>query len=326
MTRRAAVLGMLVAVLVIMPPGPGTADAETEGSYHPAPGVETTYSQPGPWDVTSDIAFGCCDSTGASYDIWYPTPLGAGGVRHPIITWGNGTDAVPTQYDYLLRHLASWGFVVIATENQQTGSGVDIAGAVDYLLHRAADPASPFHGTLDSNAVGAAGHSQGATGALNAMTNSGGRIETVVPIELPMQILCATGSWCPDTSRLTGGSVFLVNGSDDVFIAPSRQPLPPQVIGLQSIQAYYDAIPRAIPKVWGTLIGANHNDVQGQPSCAGVSWPCTTGVYGYLGYPTAWLAARLAVDQRARQAFIPESGAFFAPNPHWANQIGSATD
>ncbi|MFC9997452.1 hypothetical protein [Nocardia sp. NPDC127526] len=324
MTRH-AVLRVLVVALLVMLPCAGTAGAEAADPYRPAPGVETRFSQPGPWAVAAEKGFGCCDSTGAAYDVWYPAELGAGGVRHPIITWGDGTDAVPAQYEYLLRHFASWGFVVIATENQQTGSGIDIAGAVDYLLGRAADPASVFHERLDPNAIGAVGHSQGATGALNAMTNSGGRIETAVPIELPIQILCSTGAWCPDTSRLVDGSVFLVNGSEDVFVAPSTQPLPPQLIGLQSIRAYYEAIPPVIPKVWGTLVGPNHNDVQGRPGCAEASWPCTTGVYGYLGYPTAWLAARLLGDQEARQAFVPGSGVFFTPNPNWVNQIGSAT-
>ncbi|MEV6768213.1 hypothetical protein AB0N05_06215 [Nocardia sp. NPDC051030] len=323
--KRRAVSGMLAVVAILLLPFAIDATAAAD-PYVPAAGVETTYSGPGPWAVTEEQGFGCCDSTGAAYDIWYPANLGAGGFRHPIVTWGDGTNAHPGQYTYLLNHLASWGFVVIATENAQTGSGVDIAGAVDYLLQRAEDPASPFHGTLNPDAVGAMGHSQGATGVLNALRLSGGRIKTAVPLELPIQIWCATGSWCPDTRRLVDGSVFLVNGSEDSIIAPSEQALPTQVVGLQSIRAYYEAIPSRIPKVWGTLVGPNHNDVQGQPDCAQASWPCTTGVYGYLGYPTAWLAARLMNRADARQAFVPGSGEFFQANPNWVNQIGDSTD
>ncbi|MFB8006580.1 hypothetical protein [Nocardia sp. NPDC056000] len=313
----------MFAVLVSLSlAGVAPAAADTAAGTLVSPSVEATYSQPGPWAVTTQKGFGCCDSTGAAYDIWYPANLGAGGFRHPIITFGDGTNAVPSQYEYLLTHLASWGFVVIATENKQTGSGTDIAGAVDFLLRRAADPASVFHDRLDANAIGAVGHSQGATGALNAMANSDGRIRTVVPIELPIQILCATGSWCPDTGRLVSGSVFLVNGSADFLISPSEQALPRQVIGLQSIRAYYEAIPNSIPKAWGTLVGPNHNDVQGQPDCVGAAFPCAVGVYGYLGYPTAWLAARLLGREDARSAFAA-GGEFFAPNPGWVNQLGN---
>lgn len=321
--RMFAAAVLAVAVVQLMPLSPATI-AEAAPSQ-PAAGIEATYSQRGPWAVTAQQGFGCCDSTGAAYDIWYPADLGANGFRHPIITWGDGTNAKPRQYSYLLEHLASWGFVVIATENSQTGSGIDIAGAVDYLLGLAEDPASVFHAKLNPQAVGAVGHSQGASGVLNAMLRSP-RMTTVVPIELPIQFWCGTGSWCPDTRRLSTGSVFLVNGSADVGISPSRQLLPAQFIGLQSNQAYYEAIPANVPKVWGTLVGSDHNDVQGQPDCARAETPCAVGVFGYLGYPTAWLAARLLGDRAAQQAFVPGTGEFYAPNPRWSNQIGSVTD
>ncbi|MEC3954336.1 hypothetical protein VMT65_14950 [Nocardia sp. CDC153] len=318
---RSCVLAALLALGVRYPIGHADSTAAAESA---AGAVESTYSQPGPWAVTAEHAFTCCDSTGAAYDIWYPTSLGANGFRHPIITWGDGTNAHPSQYDYLLRHFASWGFVVIATENAATGSGVDIAGAVDRLLALAADPGSVFHGRLDPDAIGAVGHSQGATGVLNAMMNSGGRIETAVPIELPAQMWCFAGG-CPDTHRMTEGSVFFVNGSADTIISPSDQALPPQIAGLQSVRAYYDAVPGTVPKAWGTLVGPNHNDVQGQPDCAEAAWPCTSGVFGYLGYPTAWLAARLLGDASAQRAFVTGTGEFLTPNPRWASQISDIT-
>ncbi|WP_433565632.1 hypothetical protein ACQP1O_10550 [Nocardia sp. CA-151230] len=318
MTRSAAVLVRccLLAALVVLgiPFGIGHAD----------PPVEAVYAQPGSWAVTEQRAFTCCDSTGAAYDIWYPTELGANGFRHPIITWGDGTNAHPNQYAYLLRHFASWGFVVIATENSATGSGIDIAGAVDTLLSLAADPGSVFHDRLDPEAIGAVGHSQGATGVLNAMMRSGGRIKTAVPIELPVQLSCLLVS-CPDTHGLAGGSVFFVNGSADTVISPSEQTLPPMAVGLQSLRAFYDAVPAGVQKAWGTLVGPNHNDVQGQPDCADASWPCTSGVSGYLGYPTAWLVARLLGRADAQRAFAAGSGEFLAPNPLWTNQISDIT-
>lgn len=325
MTRRIVTVllrgGLLVLLIAFGMPGAAVADPVSAQSN---PTVESAYAQPGPWAVTSRAGFACCDSAGSNYDVWYPADLGANGFRHPIVSWGDGTWAHPGQYDYLLRHLASWGFVVVATENSSTGSGVDITDAVDKLLDVAADPASVFHDRLDPNAIGAMGHSQGATGVLNAMRDSGGRIKTAVPIELPTQLLCSLGSFCGNTATLNSGSVFFVNGSQDSPISPSEQPLPASAIGLQSVRAYYDAVPATVPKVWGTLVGPNHNDVQGQPDCAHASWPCTSGVYGYLGYPTAWLAAELLGRTDARQAFAA-GGEFFAPNPGWTNQIGDIT-
>ncbi len=297
----------------------GTAHAGEP--YRPTGAIEAEFSQRGPWAVTAQTHFGCCDTTGAAYDIWYPTDLGAHGVRHPIVTWGIGTNSEPHRYAYLLEHLASWGFVVIATENRNTGSGVDIAGAARYLVDAAADPASPFHDRLDTGAIGAMGHSQGGSGALNAMADSEGLIDTAVPIELPAQAFCS-GASCADTARLRSGSVLFVNGADDALISPSNQP-PWQPQGLQSNRAYYDATPPPVTKAWGTLVRANHNDPQGAPDCAHASAPCSTGVYGYLGYPTAWLVAQLWGCDHARRAFEPGSGEFYRPNPNWANQIGA---
>lgn len=297
--------------------GGAGADVQT---YLPRQGVESTYFEPGPWAVTEEIGFGCCDAAGAKYDIWYPTALGRGGMRHPIVVWGDGTNATPTQYTYLLRHFASWGFVVIATENKQTGSGQEILGSLDYLKGVAAEPSSVFHDRLDTAAVGAVGHSQGATGVLNAMSNSNGAIKTAVPIELPAQFLCSIGINCADSRRIGAGSVFFVNGTADAFISPSTQPLPWQSVGLQSNQAYYEATSAQIPKVWAALNGPDHNDIQGQPDCATASDPCARGVFGYLGYPTAWLMDQLRGDARAHEAFIAGTGELFAAGNNWTHQ------
>ncbi|MBH0775247.1 poly(ethylene terephthalate) hydrolase family protein [Nocardia bovistercoris] len=313
---------LIAAVAVATQATVVVAQADPVG-FTPNPGIEATYSAPGPWRVSERISVGCCDSAGASFDLWYPSGLGAGGAGHLIVLWGNGTNAVPTQYRTLLRHLASWGFVVVATEHTATGSGVEIRDSLRYLLDRAADPADELHGKLDTAAVGAVGHSQGATGVVNALRDARGAIATAVPLEIPAQALCSNRPTCADTRTLSTGSVFFVNGSSDGFISPSNQSIPWQIAGLQSNRAYYEATPPHVPKVWATLNGVDHNDVQGQPDCAGASAPCGVGVYGFLGYPTAWLMAELRGDADARRAFRM-GGELFAPSAHWSNQTGSA--
>ncbi|MET9489595.1 hypothetical protein [Nocardia sp. NPDC006630] len=286
--------------------------------------IESGYSAPGPWQVTAQHAFACCDTTGAAYDVWYPTDLGAKGFRHPIITWGDGTLALPHQYTYLLQHLASWGFVVIAPENEATGTGADITAAANYLVQQNSTPASIFFQKLNPGEIGAVGHSQGAVGALNAMINSGGAIKTAVPIELPIQLSCLPGI-CADTRRIGAGSVFFVNGAQDSVISPSTQAQPWQTSGLQSDQAYYEATPETVAKAWATVNDANHNDVQGQPDCAAASFPCVRGVYSYLGYPTAWLLDQLTGDARAHSVFVSGTGELFDQNASWSNPISNIT-
>jgi hypothetical protein len=321
-TGRRTALGTAVALLVAgLALTGGTAGAASPPNA-PTGAIEQAFYTQGRWAVSAFPGFHCCDSSGAAFDVWYPTKLGQNGVRHPIITWGNGTNARPSDYAYLLAHLASWGFVVIASEDTNTGTGEQILEAAHYMATLDTVSSSIFYHTLDVNRVGSIGHSQGAAGALNAMLKSGGSIRTAVPIELPGQVWCllSLGVRCMDTRNLTSGAVFFVNGSADTWISPSTQPLPWWLVGLESNSAYYEATPPSITKVWGTLRGPDHNDVQGQPDCVAAAKPCVDGVYGYLGYPTAWLMDQLQGDTLAHRAFVNGTGEIFGETTNWSNQ------
>jgi predicted dienelactone hydrolase len=126
-----------------------------------ASAIETTYRAVGPWAVST----GSASAFGGTYKLYYPTNLGSGGFDHPILTWGNGTNATPSKYDGILTHLASWGFVVIASDSGSTGLGTQILDGAYYLVNQDANPASIFYQNLDIANVGALGHSQGAGGA-----------------------------------------------------------------------------------------------------------------------------------------------------------------
>jgi predicted dienelactone hydrolase len=95
----------------------------------PTGAIEKKYFAMGPWAVTVKPAGECCDSKGNPLDLYFPTNLGANGFHHPIVTWANGTNTLPRGYDYFLRHLASWGFFVVATEDLDTGTGQTVLDA-----------------------------------------------------------------------------------------------------------------------------------------------------------------------------------------------------
>lgn len=336
MKRRLSKSVILIAVAALTLVGAGVAQAGGPIAGGPAApavaapaSIEAEFAQPGPWDVAKQEGAGCCDASGHEFDLWYPADLGADGGTHPIITWGNGTLAVPQQYDYLLTHLASWGFVVVAAHNTNTDSGQEMLQGVDYLRAQNADPSSIFHQRLDTGNIGAMGHSQGAVGALNAATDSGGAIKTAIPIELPGQFLCTLNTpkldpamtTCADPTRLTTGSVLYINGSDS-FISPSSQPLPVDQIGVQSVQGYFEATPDSVDKAMATLIGPNHNDIQGQPGCTPDNPGCIIGVQGFLGLLTAWNMGELQGDAHARSAFTEGTGQFYS-YPTWINQASN---
>lgn len=285
--------------------------------------MERLYTAAGPWAVEARPAAACCDSAGFAYDLWLPRALGKDGVLHPVVTWGNGTGAPPSAYDTLLRHLASWGFVVIASRQPMAGSGRELRDAVAWLQAENQRSGSPFFHRLAMDRVGAMGHSQGAMGAMNALRDSGGQIRSAVALAVPAQSFCPAMGVCTDPATYTAGSLMLVNGSRDLNVSPSTQP--PHVAGLQSNLAYYLATPAALPKAWGTLVGVGHSDVMGQPACSGGDPDCITGVWGFLGYPTAWLMDQLQGDAAAHAAFTAPDGEFMRATGHWRNQHSDIT-
>lgn len=287
---------------------------------YPTGQIEKKYYADGPWTVTVDeTGAACCDSKNNHYDLYYPTNLGANGFMHPIITWGNGTFGTSSGVAYFLKHMASWGFVIIATRDRFTGPGDTILDAANYLVKANRDATilnGRFLNKLNVTQIGAIGHSQGAGGAIRALIKSGGSIKTVIPIELPGQQFCfCAPSEVLDTSKITHGSVFFVDGSLDLPVSPPTQA--PSATGLQSIAAFYDAVPNGVLKLKGSLKGATHNDIGGQPSCDAAPEPCFNGVYGYLAYPTAWMADQLEVDTSAHAAFLSGTGEMFSETKNW---------
>ncbi|NGN62337.1 alpha/beta hydrolase [Streptomyces sp. A7024] len=253
------------------------------GTARAADAVEQRYAAPGPRPVTA------ADVTG--YRLVYPADLGAGDVLAPIVTWGNGTGSTPAAYDGLLRHLASWGFAVVASVSTATAKGTEMLDGARYLVAQNGAAGSVFEGRLDTGRVGAAGHSQGAGGAVNATTASGGLITTTVPVALPDERWVSPGDeFYPE--RLTH-PVFFLGGSQDVIIAPPA-----------TLRGFYDRVPGAA--AMAVLTGAGHNVIQGNGG-------------GFRGYLTAWLRYRLAGDGTAAGAFTgttPE----ITTNSAWQNQ------
>ena len=249
----------------------------------------------------------------ALYEVFYPAAIASISGRAPLLTWGNGTAATPDQYSILLTHLASWGFVVVASTSANTGTGSEMLAGEDAIVAADADPTSVFYGRLDVASIGAIGHSQGSDGAAHALLGADAPasghafIKTLVSIEPPGQQWTCFGSSdpsCPtaqsfDASSLRYGSVFFVDGSKDLLIAPPTQAA--STLGEQSVAAYYAATPASTARAKATRIGADHNDIQDHcavgVACAGV------GPTGYLGYITAWLRYQLAGDAAAALAF-----------------------
>ena len=97
----AAVLGILAVA--------GAANAASAAGSQLPP----RFAAAGPYKVELKRNALCCDRKGNAADLYLP--VGGDGTVFPVVTWGNGTWASPEKYDFLLRHLASWGMAVVGT-------------------------------------------------------------------------------------------------------------------------------------------------------------------------------------------------------------------
>jgi hypothetical protein len=262
------------------------------GAFAPQPAgaasaIESQYKVAGSWAVsTANVS----DAAG-SYVLYYPTDLGAGGVHHAIVTWGNGTNATPSNYTGVLQHLASWGFVVVASTSTATGTGVQVLAGATYMVNENSNPSSIFYGKLDTTKVAAAGHSQGAGGAANATVLSNGLIKRTVVFNYPNPTWVSP-EHVTNWAAITKPILFMTGSNDWLIASASGQ------------TGYYNQITGAAAKA--SLKGAGHNTIQG-----------TGG--GYLGYFTAWLLYTLDGNTNARGAFVgspPEINS----NTNWQNQ------
>jgi hypothetical protein len=141
-------------------------------------------------DLGSDIAPN--QGTG-EFTIFYPQPFEAS-CPHPIVAWGNGTGVVgPNVYEFFNRNAASWGIVVIAAHDSNTGSGNYHRAGIDYLLQANTTPDGIFFGKLSGRA-GVSGHSQGGFGASQAASHP--NVRALLPVGASGRALETTAFLC----------------------------------------------------------------------------------------------------------------------------------
>jgi hypothetical protein len=160
-----------------MPPGmtppppasaPGMTPWNTSGKTCLMPG-SGKFGEPGPYKVGRmdvDLGMIAANQNSGMFTIFYPMPLETA-CLHPIVAWGNGTGVGDADtYAFFNSNAASWGMVVIASHESNTGSGAFHKAGIDYMLKQNDDPMSMFHKKLAVTRVGTSGHSQGAGGAV----------------------------------------------------------------------------------------------------------------------------------------------------------------
>jgi len=242
------------------------------------------YSKPGPYKVAPTIDPDLASfapnlpSTPTTYTMTFPENLNDG-CPHPVVAWGNGTSVTgPQVYAFFHNNLASWGIVVIASDNPNSGGGLGAGGlgdvylkpAIDYMIAQNADSTSQFYQKL-GNEYGTAGHSQGAFAA--TVTTKHPNVTAEAQVE---------GGGTPKA-----GIAFLaLSGTADTVVTTS----PPT--------ASYTAATGG-PAMLAIYNGADHTTT---PTLAG--WvQQNPGTIAFVRLYTAWFRCYLGKDQTACGVF-----------------------
>jgi pimeloyl-ACP methyl ester carboxylesterase len=275
-----------MAVLVLLTPLPAAAAT----TAHPH-SVSTTFAARGPFATKSmTITVGS-----ATYDVFRPSSYSKLGFKSPIVTWGNGTDAIPGMYTTLLTHFASYGFTVIASTLVNTGSGREIADAARYLVKANARNGSAFAHHLNVHEVAAVGHSQGATGAVRVASTNPRLIKSVMTFSLPNVEWSFANPDCPVKADCESHPASL---TQPVFFLSTHGPIDAIIASPATEMTYFNSVRG--PATLGIISvsggrPADHSslqdtDVAGNPQ-------------GEIGYSTAWLEYTLLDNKKAAAAF-----------------------
>ncbi len=264
----------LLLVLFVVAPLLLSACDTSGGCDDPTPGpntgptvIEDHYAARGPYTTTNTSVTG--------FRIYYPRNMTG---NHPILTWGNGTGTPPAGYGPLLNHLASWGFVVIASTSTNTGSGKEMIAGIDYMIEQNNRAGSTFYGMLDTARIGATGHSQGGGGAVNAATDA--------------RVLCsAPMAPAPGSVRNVKGPMLLIAGARDTIVSASL---------VRSM--VYNGSP--VPTIFAIQQDMGHLDFAYTGGAA-------------VGYLTAWFMYKLQDDDYAADAFTVNGECEICNNPNW---------
>jgi hypothetical protein len=173
------------------------------------------------------------------FNVYRPANLADSGYCHPILIWANGYTDNPEpnppkcvldsgankwcgQYKPLLEHLASHGFVVVASLSTATAEGdplPTIAG-MDWIIEQAEDSSSPYYHHLDTANIGQLGHSYG--GMSTCMSASDPRYKALATI---CGTRALTGVHTPMLFYCGGKDTTVkCSGVRDVFLTVKDQP------------------------------------------------------------------------------------------------------
>jgi dienelactone hydrolase len=275
-SRRRHAIALLAALLLVGSLTVSLAATQVQAQTPGIPSVGTNFDRPGSYAVTVTAE--------SAHTYYAPTTLGANGVKHPVIIWGNGTFNTPSTYDAFLKHLASHGFIVAAANTSNSGTGREMLAGIDNLTTKNAQSGNRFFGKVDLTRIAAMGYSQGGGGAMAAARDP--RVDTTIAIQ----------PWQGSTTGIRVPTLYMA-GSADTVVNPT------------TVRGYYNAS-TGVPAAFGIRRGATHFEVLGDGG-------------GFRAPATAWARYFLMGDENAKGTFIG-TGCTLCTSTDWTTYLANA--
>ncbi len=245
--------------------------------------VESTYLAMGSHEV--DFLEAGALMSFKKFEVWFPTDSTEDLL--PAVIFVNGTGVTAKRYRALQKHLASWGFVTVATDEEHAWNGFSAEMSVRYLKWlndfdgELDGRHNPLQGRIDTLRIGITGHSQGGFGVVNALTEHRHRYSYKAAVVLSSDAQTnAALMWEADATQIATPTLIIGStGKADSLLSP-----------LERMQVLYDQIPDSVGKVLARRNDADHGET----------------LYYADGYVTAWFMFYLQDDKAAGKAFVGE--------------------
>lgn len=243
--------------------------------------IEKKYMANGPFAVSSneDGALQVFEK----YLTFYPSELETKAGKWPVIVICNGSGTPLSKYATVAEHFASWGFIVIGTEEKYSWNAFGAEMSLRYLEimngnEEVGDKSSVLYQKIDFEHIGIIGHSQGGVGVISAITNTEHKdvYKTAVALSPTNIELARSIMWDYNASKIQV-PIMLVSGEGggDDWVVTGEQ-----------LKDIYDEISES--KLMVRRKSTPHGET----------------LYSANGYACAWFMWQLKGDTDASSAFI----------------------
>ncbi|MCD8076544.1 MAG: prolyl oligopeptidase family serine peptidase [Lachnospiraceae bacterium] len=241
--------------------------------------IEDKYLQTGPYVTSKKTA--SAENPIKKYSIFYPSELETDEKTYPMVLVVNGTGFKATKYEPVFELYASWGFIVVGTQDKGTGSGETTITTLNYMLEQNEDPDSIFYKKIDINNIGITGFSQGGAAVFNALTkyDESEYFKTAVALSPVGESTAMQMTDYPYDSAAVNCPILMLAGTEGEFETEI-------VIPLEQMNQMYEKI--SMSKIMARRIGMTHDDM----------------MYSAGGYVVAWFMWQLQGDEEAAKAFV----------------------